>query len=369
MCIICAKKKGIEMPDWNTIETMWYNNSDGAGLMWLEDGVVRISKGFMKYNDFRTELETLGKRLDLKETPVVMHFRITTHGGTKPENCHPFPITDQIGLLQKLRSSTDVGVAHNGILSFTPRTGISDTMEYIATQLAVIKKMNRKFLQHDYLMQLIKNATAGSRLCFLDKYGRIFTTGNFIEEDGVLYSNNNYKYNYYDWGFSSKKTKSKLLCDVNDVDVYVKRNGSFVNTLAADYYIDRNNDVYSYNYAKDVFSKVDGAKAVAFCGGGFDNEKAFAGNVEDENENCDYYNFWTDYLCPFEGVVRFHSGEELEGEFLINEKGDVYEEVDYQTAILLPNVKALTYDGLTPLYHDKLTDEFVCCLEEDYYGY
>jgi len=74
MCIICAKNKGIEMPSWDIIENMWYNNTDGAGLMWVEDGAVRISKGYMKYEDFEAELNRLGERLDLKETPVVMHF-------------------------------------------------------------------------------------------------------------------------------------------------------------------------------------------------------------------------------------------------------------------------------------------------------
>ena len=127
MCIIAAKAAGIPMPNRERIKTMWDGNRDGAGLMYVENGQVRIEKGFMKYKDFTKVLDRLEKRLDLTATPVVMHFRITTHGGTKPENCHPFPITDNVGALKKLTITTDLGVAHNGIIPISPRKGISDT--------------------------------------------------------------------------------------------------------------------------------------------------------------------------------------------------------------------------------------------------
>lgn len=372
MCIICAKNKGIEMPSWDIIENMWYNNTDGAGLMWVEDGAVRISKGYMKYEDFEAELNRLGERLDLKETPVVMHFRITTHGGTKPENCHPFPITDQIGLLQKLRCNTDVGVAHNGILSFTPRKGISDTMEYIATQLAIIKKMNRKFLKHDYLMQLIKNATEGSRLCFLDKYGKIYTTGNFIEDNGILYSNGNYKSTYF---YSRKKNSDsteKLLCHIDDVDMFIEdKDGKKVDSFAADFYVDYSNNVYSYSYAKDAFYRMSDMTARKYLGSeGFSYSQAIIADVVNEKDNGDIPDYWFDYLCPFDGVVQYTpEEEEWGGNFYIDSKGRVYEELEYGIAVLLENAKACTYDGLAPIYADRNALEFTCCTEEAYYGW
>lgn len=369
MCIICAKNKGIKMPSRDIIENMWYNNTDGAGLMWVEDGAVHISKGFMKLREFEAELDRLGERLDLTETPIVMHFRITTHGGTKPENCHPFPITDQIGLLQKLKCNTDIGVAHNGILSISPRKGISDTMEYIATQLAIIKKMNRKFLNHDYLMQLIKNATEGSRLCFLDKYGKIYTTGNFVEEDGILYSNNNYKYSYFYGG--NKDTKTKLLCCVEDADMWVEdKDGKKVSSCLDEYYVDYFNNVYSYNFTKDEFRKEPDMKAYKYLGSeGFNSMYSILVDVVDEKK-VDNPDYWFDYLCPFDGVVQYNPGEEeWGGNFYIDSKGKVYEELEYGIAILLENAKAYTYDGLAPIYADRNALEFTCCTEEAYYGW
>lgn len=94
MCIIAAKPAGVKMPSRDTIRTMWAGNPDGAGVMYAQDGKVRIDKGFMKLSDLEAHLDKLERSLDLTATGVVLHFRITTHGGTCPENCHPFPLTD-----------------------------------------------------------------------------------------------------------------------------------------------------------------------------------------------------------------------------------------------------------------------------------
>ena len=197
MCIIAAKPAGVPMPGAETLRTMWDHNDDGAGLMYVEKGKVRIEKGFMKYKSFEKALGRLGDRLDLTATPLVLHFRIRTHGGTNPECTHPFPITDSVGALKKLQISTDVGVAHNGIIhSVTPRPGISDTMEYIATQLAPLKRAMPKFYENKDARLLIQNAI-GSRMVFLTKMGRLYTIGDFHEDGGVLYSNESYKpYNF-----------------------------------------------------------------------------------------------------------------------------------------------------------------------------
>ena len=191
MCIIAAKPAGVAMPSRDTIRTMWDGNRDGAGLMYLDGGKVTIEKGFMTYKSFAKKLDQLEKRLDLTRTPVVMHFRITTHGGTKPENCHPFPITDSIGALKKLTSRTDVGVAHNGIIHIIPRSGISDTMEYIASQLAPLKRALPRFYENKNAMLLVKNAI-DSKMAFLTKEGKIYTVGDFVTDKGVLYSNRSY---------------------------------------------------------------------------------------------------------------------------------------------------------------------------------
>lgn len=204
MCIIAAKAAGVKMPDKATIRTMWYGNPDGAGVMYAKDGKVRIDKGFMKLADLEKHLDKLSKELDLTATPVVMHFRITTHGGTRPENTHPFPLTDSIKRLQLTHCSASLGIAHNGVIDITPRSReISDTMEYIASQIAPLSRFCPDFYANPDAMQMIQNAI-GSRMVFLTGEGELYTTGNFVESDGILYSNTSYlgrtRYTSYSWG-------------------------------------------------------------------------------------------------------------------------------------------------------------------------
>lgn len=281
MCIIAAKPSGVAMPTRDTIRNMWNVNSDGAGIMYVENNKVRIEKGFMKYKSFAKKLDELERRLDLTATPLVMHFRITTHGGTKPENTHPFPITDSIGALKKLKSYADVGVAHNGIItSVSPREGISDTMEYIATQLAPLKRALPRFYANKDAMLLVKNAIE-SKMAFLTKEGKIYTIGDFIEDKGVLYSNGSYQKSYYHYrslgGWNCYADWDKYLDEapwatdtVDDGDCEVLQwldEGEFVRFPGGglmeneDFLIDEINGVWRYDYQADAAVRVSGAMA------------------------------------------------------------------------------------------------------------
>lgn len=268
MCIIAAKPAGVAMPSNDTLRTMWNVNSDGAGFMYVENGAVRIEKGFMKYKNFIKALEKVGSRLDLTATPVVMHFRITTHGGTKPENTHPFPITESLGALKKLKSTTDVGVAHNGIIPNTPRKGISDTMEYVVSQLAPLKKALPSFYKNKYALQLIENAIE-SKMAFLTKEGKIYTIGDFNVKDGILYSNHSHEkwYSRYSYGgFSAYPFDSYTWeddpCSVTPSewvsvswlpdDCYLKDDISGHLYESADHLIDEIGNVYGYDYTNDA---------------------------------------------------------------------------------------------------------------------
>ena len=192
MCIIAIKTKGIELPSEDTLEHMWFRNPDGAGLMYNRNGKVYIEKGFMHYDSFLNRLKTLDQKYNLKESSVILHFRITTHGGTKPENTHPFPVTDNVGMLKKLMCKTTLGVAHNGIIDIKPRKGISDTMEYVASQLGPLYKGAPDFYRNKNLMTMVSNAI-DSKMAFMNGKGEIFTIGKFVEDGGMKYSNTSYQ--------------------------------------------------------------------------------------------------------------------------------------------------------------------------------
>lgn len=205
MCIIAAKAAGVDFPSDQTIENMWFKNPDGAGFMYAKGGKVHIEKGFMNYLDFLDRIDTLSDEIDLKKTAMVLHFRITTHGGTCAENCHPFPISDSIGMLKKLKLTTDIGVAHNGIIDITTPKDISDTQMYIMKQLAPLKKGAPDFLKNKHLLQMVHNAIE-SKMAFLDGKGNLTTIGDFIEDNGIMYSNSSYKHSdffYRDFSWST----------------------------------------------------------------------------------------------------------------------------------------------------------------------
>lgn len=196
MCIICAKPAGIALPTEKTIRRMFARNPDGAGIMYTNGKHVKIVKGLMKVDEFLRELDRIKTEVDTTQEGMVLHFRIGTAGGNIPANTHPFPITDSLPRLQRLRCATDIGIAHNGIIDIRPRQkNISDTMEYIMSQLAPLKQAVPEFYRNKHLMLMIKNAIS-SKMAFLLKDKSIYTIGEFIEEDGLLYSN--YTYQSYD---------------------------------------------------------------------------------------------------------------------------------------------------------------------------
>ena len=283
MCIIASSEIGKALPSIETIETMWYKNSDGAGFMFNKDGKVIIRKGFMKLSDFKTAIEELKNEIDVVNTAVVMHFRIGTHGGNTPENTHPFPVVGVESMLKKLTSTTDLGMAHNGIInSVKPRVSISDTMEYDLQILAGLKKLSRDFHKHPVCQKLIEETINGSRMCFLTPDGEITYIGNWDtdEKTGIKYSNSGYK-SYDDWGYYKGKTTAKKksyyygwgLADDDDFvlsEMYhddimspitngfiLTGQGEMLDPLEEDYFIDDLGNVYVYNWDFDVCIRVD----------------------------------------------------------------------------------------------------------------
>lgn len=283
MCVIAAKPAGIDMPTDKEIETMWWKNPDGAGIMYAIDGKVQIEKGFMTLENFRQKIAELDKKLNLKSLSVVMHFRIATHGGTTPENTHPFPISDSIGMLKKRKLTTDLGVAHNGIIHVTPRKDISDTMEYIAGQLAPLKRAVPNFYRDKDLLKMIEHAT-DSKLAFLDGKGRIELVGEFIENNGIKYSNRSFEnwgtWRDYNWEEYEDTTEStwtshrtadfvlrKLMWLDEDRGEYVKN--CMTNTYEfGEFAIDASGCLYEYNPQMDCFEEIYASNYQAYNGEG-----------------------------------------------------------------------------------------------------
>ena len=219
----------------------------------------------MTLKDFKAIINKLEKEIDVVNTPIVLHFRITTHGETSPENCHPFPVTEKLPLLQMTKWKTSLAVAHNGIIDIEPsKKDISDTMEYIINQLAPLYQLKKDFYRQPAGKKLIYNFIK-SKMVFLDSAGRIETIGDFIEVDGVLYSNTSYKAKtvYYDWNFWSDYSiqwyaseYGKYLSWLSEEDGYIISKGDIV---SAEYYlVDEQGNLYEYDIESDTAIRIDG---------------------------------------------------------------------------------------------------------------
>jgi len=188
MCIIVVKKAGIPLPNKQTLKTCWNNNSDGAGYMLARRKSVTIRKGFMDFDSFYNSLRSVKNSEDL---PIVLHFRITTHGGTFPQNTHPFPVTDSVEEIRKLKCRTTLGIAHNGIIKIGGNSKISDTMNFVIEELSLFNQICPNWYKDELSLKFIKQRI-DSKLAILDRFGHIATVGQFYEEDGILYSNYSY---------------------------------------------------------------------------------------------------------------------------------------------------------------------------------
>lgn len=197
MCIIVVKKEGLKMPSNNKFKTCFNANNDGAGYMFAVNNKVHIVKGLMSYNAFKKSLDNTRSKYG-DDIAYVFHFRISTQGGVNKELCHPYPLTDDMEALKKLNTLTNIGVAHNGIISLTStwnKCDYNDTMLFITDYLSELVKNRNDLIRY---RTLIERLTSGSRLAILFDDGKVELTGSgWIEEDGIFYSNTSYQtYNY-----------------------------------------------------------------------------------------------------------------------------------------------------------------------------
>jgi hypothetical protein len=214
------------------MKSMFEYNSDGAGFAYVLDNRVFVEKGLMTYKDFERAYALFEKRLktlniDITDVPLMVHFRIGTHGPNSEGLTHPFPISHKFEHLSALDYNADIVMAHNGIInSVTPRSGWSDTQQYITDIVLPMAKSNRNFHKDPFMNELMANTNNGSRFAFLDKDGNFAYVGDWKEKDGIKYSNLNHDmpaYSTYGYGYGYRYRPapkvSKRMVNVKPVPV------------------------------------------------------------------------------------------------------------------------------------------------------
>lgn len=261
MCIIISKEKTARLPKEEELKQSFTHNSDGAGFMYVDNGQVVIDKGYMDYETFIRHYRKLLKRFNnFKNKSLIIHCRIGTSGGNTKANTHPYPITSNESLLHSTRVISDIGIAHNGIISgYGEPKGLNDTQEFIIKYITPLYENYKNFYKNSEIMKGIQKIT-GSKLAILDKDDNIYYVGDFVEDDGLKCSNTTYKSYTYTYSNSYSKTYSSPYTeqskfslkdydydDEYDLDKYLDKYDDYddldkydsgMTPLADDYYVD-----------------------------------------------------------------------------------------------------------------------------------
>ena len=199
MCVIAYSPKGVDIPAREYRRNMFWNNDDGAGFAYIYNGLVHWQKGFMTFEAIENAIEKLSKTIDLKETDIVFHYRIGTHGANCPELTHPFKVCQDYKEMSKLQGDGRVPVIfHNGIInSVNVPDKVSDTMAWVKSRVGRLYAYDRKCLYNPVIQDmLIEDVCYGynSKLAIVTPQ-KVITLGNFIEDAaGNKYSNSSYSY-------------------------------------------------------------------------------------------------------------------------------------------------------------------------------
>lgn len=194
MCVIISKEYGKSLPSKDFLYQCFKKNPDGSGFMYEYNHEVYIEKGFMKFDVLYNRLKELDSQINLKNHPLVMHFRISTSGKIDPQNCHPYPITRDYDIMRETYLKTkDIAFCHNGIISnYRPKDKIhNDTQTFGVNVLSVFKEHYPNFYKDSKVLKML-NLLAQSKLCFLDYQGKITYVGQFFDYRGMKCSNLNF---------------------------------------------------------------------------------------------------------------------------------------------------------------------------------
>lgn len=194
MCIIVYKPKGKEI-ELDILKRCFEVNSEGCGLMYNDGTKVYVHKGFFAWGAFKRWYRSFSKKHDIKALDIVYHFRISTSGTDRLSNCHPFICHDKQSLDSQIRYTCGLALVHNGVLhDFTDyKSDMNDTRHFIHD---IVNNLTHEQVMNDFPLDKI---ISGNKLAIMNK-AQIRLVGEFIEDDGIYYSNSSYKENKGSYG-------------------------------------------------------------------------------------------------------------------------------------------------------------------------
>lgn len=193
MCLIIAKPKYVQLPPKIYLENGLETNKDGIGVALHKDNAneIIIKKDFKNINDFYPWLINNV----MIDDSLIIHFRLATSGLKDEGNRHPYPITKNKELLRQTNLVCQDAVAHNGVLKdYDKHEVYNDTQKFVLDILSDESIKNN--LSNKPVQKLIKNFIGTDKLVIMFSTGDLIFIGEFVEENGVSYSNYGYRSSY-----------------------------------------------------------------------------------------------------------------------------------------------------------------------------
>jgi len=184
MCLAIYKKQAAVLPI-EHLQTAFDSNPDGAGFAASTGKKIEIRKGFFTFEHFLAEY----KKFNV--LPMLIHFRVATHGRIGTENCHPFALAEG-----------KYAMIHNGCLPIESDKETSDTHNFAKFVLSPI--LGHVHPANPGLKYLIEQTIGrGNKVCVMDKAGKAVIynelAGHWAECGQVWYSNESYKPSAWNW--------------------------------------------------------------------------------------------------------------------------------------------------------------------------
>lgn len=191
-------------------------NPDGFGFA--------IHAGNTIIKDHDMDFEKLWKRWsDLRSTYVgasMFHFRISTHGTTNIDNCHPFDIGD----------SNDTVIGHNGILPITMPIGDARSDTRMFAEIVLPHIGGAKALDNKEIFKNIEDWAIGSKMVVLSASKETIYDWYILNEhqghwhEDMWWSNSSYKRlyptTYVNYGYGGTYVGAKNYSKTIDNTMY-----------------------------------------------------------------------------------------------------------------------------------------------------
>jgi glutamine amidotransferase len=182
MCCAIFIPQGSKLPK-EHLEQAFKNNSEGGGFAYIENGEVKIQKGFFKFEEMWDAFNAVQQT---NNAAKLCHVRKKSYGKIDAENCHPFQIDAQHA------------ISHNGtVWEFSvANASYSDTSAFTLNILKPLFAEYPEFYKTKYGRWLIEEAIGSlNKMIILDANGdyRIFNESEGHWNGAVWYSNKSYE--------------------------------------------------------------------------------------------------------------------------------------------------------------------------------